>query len=213
MASPNMHDTAPKDDDHAVWIGVVIASEAKQSIATQEGWIASSQRLLAMTKQTMPASEQAYGRHIIVRDSNQLPLYFCLAGGVVGCVAAEIAWCTLGGFLWMPHWRQLRDYGMYIDDNGVAMGVVFVPPVVGLAFLVSTLLSLITVRWIGHPKLVFILLNLVPGMLLTLGEVNGILRGRGWNEPGLEIACLLIGLGWGAALYMLTVRRGGYAEG
>jgi hypothetical protein len=148
-----------------------------------------------------------------LRDSNQLPLYFCLAGGLVGCVASEVAWLTLGGFLWMPHWRQLRDYGMYVDDNGVAMGVFFVPPIMGLAFLMSTLMSLIAVRWIGHPKLVLILLNLVPGLWLSLGGANGILHGRGWNDPGFEIACLLIGLGWGAALYALMVRRSGYING
>jgi hypothetical protein len=102
---------------------------------------------------------------------------------------------------------------MYIDDNGVVMGVLLVPPLAGLAFLISTLMSLITVRWMGHPKLVFILFNLVPGLLLTSAAVNGILQGRGWNEPGFEIACLLIGLGWGAALYALMVRRSGYTVG
>jgi hypothetical protein len=150
---------------------------------------------------------------IAVRDSNQLPLYFCLAGGLVGCVASEVALMTLGSFLWMPYWRQLRDYGMYVDDIGVAMAVYLVPPFAGLAFLISTLMSLITVRWIGHPKLVLILLNLVPGLLLTLVGVNGILHGRGWNDPGFEIACLLIGLGWGAALHALMVRRSGYING
>jgi hypothetical protein len=113
----------------------------------------------------------------------------------------------------MPYWRQLRDYGMHTDDIGEAMGVIVVPPVMGLAFLMSTLMSLVTVRWIGHPKLVFILLNLVPGLLVTSVGVNAILHGRGWSEPGFEIACLLIGLGSGAALYMLMVRRRGYTEG
>ena len=86
-------------------------------------------------------------------------------------------------------------------------------PIMGLAFLVSTLMSLIAVRWIGHPKLVFIMLNLVPGLLVTLVGVNAILHGRGWSEPGFEVACLLIGLGWGAALYALMVRRRGYSVG
>ena len=148
-----------------------------------------------------------------MRDSNQLPLYYCLAGGLVGCAASEVALFALGGLLWMPYWRQLRDYGMHTDDIGEAMGVIVVPPVMGLAFLMSTLMSLVTVRWIGHPKLVFILLNLVPGLLVTSVGVNAILHGRGWSEPGFEIACLLIGLGWGAALYMLMVRRRGYTEG
>jgi hypothetical protein len=156
----------------------------------------------------------AFRRVIIaVRDSTQLPLYFCLAGGLVGCVTSAVAWWMLGTLLWLPHGRLLRDHGMATDDIGAAMGVFVVPPVIGLAFLVSTPMSLITVRWIGHPKLVFILLNLVPGLLVTSLGVNAILHGRGWSEPGFEIACLLIGLGWGAALYMLMVRRRGYTEG
>jgi hypothetical protein len=136
-----------------------------------------------------------------------------LAGGVVGCVTSFIACWILGAFLWMQYWRQLRDHGMDADDIGVAMGVVLVPPIIGVAFLVSTLLSLIAVRWTGHPKLVFILLNLVPGVLVTSLGVNAIVHGRGWGEPGFELACLAIGLGWGAALYALMVRRRGYAAG
>ena len=102
---------------------------------------------------------------------------------------------------------------MGADDNGWAMGVVFVPPIIGVAFLMSTLISLITVRWTGRPKLVLISLNLMPGLWLTLLGVNGVLHGRYWDYPGFEIACLLIGLVWGAALYALTVRRSGYIEG
>jgi hypothetical protein len=150
---------------------------------------------------------------IAVRDANQLPLYFCLAGGLVGCVTSAVAWWTLGAFLWLPYWRQLRDYGMNADDNGVALGMVLVPPVMGVAFLISTLISLITVRWTGHPKLVLIALNLMPGLGLTLLVGNGVLHGRYWENPGFEMACLLIGLGWGAALYALTVRRSGYIQG
>jgi hypothetical protein len=138
-------------------------------------------------------------------------LYFCLAGGLIGCVTSFIAYWVLAAFLWMPYRRQLRDYGMHADDIGDAMGLV--PPIMGLAFLVSTLMSLFAVRWIGHPKLVFILLNLVPGLWVTSVVVDAILHGRGWIEPGFEIACLLIGLGWGAALYALVMRRRGYTEG
>jgi hypothetical protein len=150
---------------------------------------------------------------IVMRDANQLPLYFCLAGGLVGCVTSAVAWWMLGAFLWMPYWRQLRDHGMDADDNGWAIGVAFVPPVIGVAFLLSTLISLITVRWAGHPKLVLVAINSMPGLWLTLNGVNGIFHGRYWDDPGFEIACLLIGLGWGSALYALTVRRSGYIEG
>jgi len=136
-------------------------------------------------------------------------LYLCLAGGLIGGVASEIALFALGGLLWEPYWRQLRDYGMTTDDIGFALGVVFVPPVMGAAFLISTLAALITVRWIGHAKLVLIIMNLVPGLLLTANQVVGILRGRYWDDPGFEVACLLIGLGWGAALHALSLRRSG----
>jgi hypothetical protein len=101
---------------------------------------------------------------------------------------------------------------MNADDNGWAMGVVLVPPIIGVAFLISTLISLITVRWTGRPKLVLILLNLMPGLWLTLLGINGVLHSRYWDNPGFEIACLLIGLGWGAALHALMVRRSGYVE-
>jgi hypothetical protein len=150
---------------------------------------------------------------IAVRDSNQLPLYFCLAGGLVGCATSAVVWWVLGTLLWMPYWRQLRDHGMDADDIGIAIGMLVVPPVMGLTFLVSTLTSLLAVRWIGHPKPVFILLNLVPGLLVVLLGVNAILHGRGWSEPGFELACLAIGLGWGVALYALMIRRSGYTEG
>jgi hypothetical protein len=150
---------------------------------------------------------------IAVKASNQLPLYFCLAGGLVGCVTSFIAIWILATLLWFPYWRQLRDYGMRTDDIGEAIAVIVVPPIMGLAFLVSTLISLIAVRWTGHPKQVFITLNLVPGLLVTSVGTNAILHGRDWSEPGFEIACLLIGLGWGAALNALMVRRRGYTEG
>ena len=103
---------------------------------------------------------------------------------------------------------------MATDDIGAAAGMVVVPPVMGLAFLVSTLISLIAVRSsAAHLKAVFILLNLVPGLLVTSVGVNGIIHGRSWSNPGFETACLLIGLGWGAALYALMIRRRGYTEG
>jgi hypothetical protein len=149
---------------------------------------------------------------VAVRDANQLPLYLCLAGGLVGGLASGIAWLALGFLLWMPYWRQLRDYGMAADDNGWAMGIFFVPPLMGVAFLLSTLMALIIVRWIAHPKPVFIVLNLVPGLWLTVNGLTGILRGRSWDDPGFEVAVLLIGLGWGAALYALARRRSGQIE-
>jgi hypothetical protein len=102
---------------------------------------------------------------------------------------------------------------MDADDNGWAMGIALVPPWIGVMFLISTLISLIAVRWTGHPKLVFILLNLVPGLWWTLGQINGVFHGRYWDWPGFETACLLIGLGWGVALYALTERRTVYVEG
>jgi len=148
-----------------------------------------------------------------MRDANQLPLYYCFAGGLVGCVASAVAWWMLGTFLWMPFGRQLRDHGMVADDIGAAMGMIVVPPIMGLAFLVSTLTSLIVVRWIGNRKSVLILLNVVPGLLITLLGVSAILHGRAWSNPGFEIACGLIGIGWGVALYALKIRRSGYIEG
>ncbi|MDP3075445.1 hypothetical protein [Bradyrhizobium sp.] len=152
-----------------------------------------------------------------LRDANQLPLHLVfaggLAGGLGGGVASGVAWLALGNLLWLPYWRQLRDHGMNADDNGWAMGFIFVPPVMGVAFLISTLVSLLIVRWIAYPKLVLILLNSVPGLLLTLNGTNEIIHGRYWEYPGFEIACLLIGFAWGVALFELMVRRGGYVEG
>jgi hypothetical protein len=136
-----------------------------------------------------------------------------LAGGLVGGVASAVAWWMLGALIWFPYAQQLRDHGMATDDIGAAAGMVVVPPVIGLSFLMSTFVSLKAARSTGHPKLVFILLNLVPGLLVTSVGINGIVHGRSWSNPGFETACLLIGLGWGAALYALMIRRRGYTEG
>jgi hypothetical protein len=101
---------------------------------------------------------------------------------------------------------------MNADDNGWAMGTFFVPPIIGVAFMVSTLTSLIAVRWTGHPKLVLIVLNSIPGLWWTWQSVGGVLHGRYWEYPGFEFTLLLIGLGWGVALYSL-LGRSGYVVG
>jgi hypothetical protein len=150
-------------------------------------------------------------------DSNRLPFYFypigSLLGGLVGFVASAITWWMLGAFWWMPYWRQLRAHGMNADDNGWAMGFALVPPIVGAAFLISTLISLIAVRWVERPKVVLILINLIPGLLIALLGINGLFHGRYWENPGFETACLLIGFGWGACLQLLMARRSACAEG
>jgi hypothetical protein len=138
-------------------------------------------------------------------------LRFCLAGGLLTWFASTVSWYMLGTLVWMPYWRQLRDHGMNADDNGWAMGTVLVPPFVGVAFVVTTLISLIAARRFGHPRLFSIVLNLIPGLFWTWGGVKNVLYGQYWEYPGFEFTLLLIGFGWGAALYSLA-GRSGYVE-
>jgi hypothetical protein len=143
---------------------------------------------------------------------DRLSVYICLAGGVAGGMASAIAWLTLGAFLWMPYRQQLRDHGIMVDDNGWAMGLFFVPPAIGIAFFISSLIGLIAAQWTGHPRLILVVAGLAPGLLLTIDGLIVFARNRYWYNPGFEAACSLIGLGWGTALYAIT-SQGALIEG
>ena len=154
----------------------------------------------------------AGGLVVTIAEIGRIPLYLCLTGGLVGGVASAVTWWALGWFFWMPYLRQLRDRGMYVDDNGWAMGIYFVPLTIAVAFVISTLIAVAVVRSTGHPKLTLVGINLMPGLWLAVRELYGVLRRKRWEYPGFEVACLLIGLGWGVALYALTPQSS-YIEG
>ena len=84
------------------------------------------------------------------------------------------------------------------------MGLFFVPPVIAIAFFISTLVGLIAVQWTIHSKLVLVVAGMAPGLLLIAINFIGFVRRHYWENPGFEVACALIGLGWGTALYTLT---------
>jgi hypothetical protein len=145
----------------------------------------------------------AIGLVVAFAEASRVPLYLLIAGGLVGGVASAVAWFALGGLFWMPNFDLLRNRGMFVDDNGWAMGLFFVPFAIGAAFVISTLIAVVVVRSTGHAQLASIGANLVPGLLLTLHGAIGALRRGSWDYPGFEVATLLIGLGWGAGLYAL----------
>jgi hypothetical protein len=106
---------------------------------------------------------QIWGKH------PRLPLYFCAVGGLFGYVTSLIIWWLFGMLLWLPYQKQLSAFGMDIDDNGWAFGVLFVPPVIGLMFLLSTLASLTALRQsMRDGKMAVVGSNMVPGLLLIL---------------------------------------------
>ena len=144
----------------------------------------------------------AIGLVIVVAEASRVPLYLLIAGGLIGVVSA-VAWFALGGLFWMPNLVLLRNRGVFVDDNGWAMGLFLVPFAVGAAFVISTLIAVVVVRLTGYAQLAAIGANLVPGILLALHGAIGAYRRKSWDYPGFEIATLLIGLGWGAGLYAL----------
>jgi hypothetical protein len=143
------------------------------------------------------------GLVIVFAEAGRVPLYLLIAGGLIGGVASAVAWFALGGLFWMPNLVLLRNRGMFVDDNGWAMGLFFVPLATGAAFVISTLIAVVVARSTGHAQLAAIGANLVPGVLLVLHGAFGAFRRKSWDYPGFEVATLLIGLGWGAGLHAL----------
>src|SRR5258705_4468049 len=134
----------------------------------------------------------------------KITLYFCVAGGLFGYVTSLIIWWLFGMLLWLPYRKQLSASGMDIDDNGWAFGVLFVPPVIGLLFLLSTLASLIALRQsMRDRKLAVVGSNTVPGLLLMLLAIGS----ASWGYLGFDIVMLLMGLCWGLVLYRIAIRR------
>jgi hypothetical protein len=133
-----------------------------------------------------------------------IPLYFCMVGGLFGYVTSLIIWWLFGMLLWLPYQKQLNAFGMDVHDVGWAFGVYFIPPIIGLMFLLSTLASLIALRQSTRDrKMVVVGSNMVPGLLLLLLALGS----ASWGYLVFDIAMLLMGLCWGFILYRIAIRR------
>ena len=134
----------------------------------------------------------------------KMPLYFCLVGGLFGYVTSLAIWWLFGVLLWLPYEERLMAFGMAVDGEGWAFGVLLFPPVIGLMFLLSTLASLIALHQsIRDRKMAVLWSNMAPGLLLTLLAIGT----ASWGFLGFDIGMLLMGLCWGLALYQIAMRH------
>lgn len=141
-----------------------------------------------------------------------LSLWVCLAGGLFGAAMSAVAWLLLGRHFWMPNLSRLGARRMTADDNGWAMGLMFVPPVVGLMFVVSTFVSLIMVQYawgFAHSGLVLLGLNVAPSLVQIFLCAKAFRRSGYWEYPGFEIALVLIGIAWGSILNAIVLNGAG----
>jgi hypothetical protein len=154
--------------------------------------------LLATSAILIALGYQIWGKH------PKISLYFCVIGGLLGYVTSLVTWWLFGMLLWLPYQQQLRNFDMGVDDNGWALGVFLVPPVIGLTFLLSTLASLIVLRQsMRDRKMAVVWSNMTPGILLTLLSIGT----AGWGFLGFDVGMLLVGLCWGVVLYRIAVRH------
>jgi hypothetical protein len=133
----------------------------------------------------------------------KMPLYFCVVGGLFGYLTSVAIW-RLFVLLWMPYQKQLNAFGMGMDTEGWAFGELFVPPIIGLLFLWSTLASVMALRQpMRNRKIAVIGSNMVPGLLLISTAT--------WNGSlallGFSVVVVLTGLCWGLVLYRIAIRR------
>jgi hypothetical protein len=140
---------------------------------------------------------QIWGKH------QKMPLYFCVVGGLFGYVTSLVVW-QLFVLLWIPYQKQLGAFGLAMDVEGWGFGELFVPPVIGLLFLWSTLASLVALcQPMRNRKIAVIGSNIVPGLLLILlAAWQGSLAFLGFST-----VMLLTGLCWGLVLYRIAIRH------
>ena len=133
----------------------------------------------------------------------KMPWYFCLIGGLFGSVTSLAFWRLFGMVFWLPYPTR-QSFGIGLDAEGWGFGEFFVPPIVGVLFLLSTLASMLALRQpMRYRKMAVVGSNMVPGLLL-------ILRGIGSSSLdylGFSIVMLLTGLCWGLILYRIAIRR------
>jgi hypothetical protein len=129
----------------------------------------------------------------------KMPWYFCLVGCLFGYVTSLAFWWFLGMLVWLPYQTRQR-FGIGLDAEGWGFGELFIPSIVGILFLFSTLASVLALRRrMRYRKIAVVGSNVMPGLLLFLsGSLSFIYLGFGM---------LLAGLCWGLVLYRIAVRR------
>jgi hypothetical protein len=136
-------------------------------------------------------------------------VWFSLLGATCGAFATAVIWFLLATLLWLPNWRVLRAYGMYVHDVEATYLVAFGWPVTGALFFVATLLSLLSMTFIkgrgGRVAVYF--LNALPAvvvlLLLNPHLPSGVMGGS-WHYPLAETAVLAIGLCWSFLLQKIA---------
>ncbi len=121
-------------------------------------------------------------------------------GGILGCGATYLLWILLGTVLWFPYWAALRKLGMYTHDVEMTYLIPLGPPVVGLMFLLTSLMALVVMRVFRHARASLIaarVLQFVPGLATFVLLNSAMPRDRIWHYPLAEISVLLIGALWG----------------
>ncbi|MBB1093196.1 hypothetical protein HUU61_18140 [Rhodopseudomonas palustris] len=123
-----------------------------------------------------------------------------LIGGVLGYAASWISLALLGVFAWGPNWQQLNALGFMFHDVSYTYTFFFIPPIFAFSFLITTLTSVWVLRQSrsSHLRAFSIGLNLLPG-LMSIALTR--------EYPGLEIALLTVGIGWGSFLHWAVLRR------
>jgi hypothetical protein len=123
-----------------------------------------------------------------------------LIGGVLGYAASWISLALLGVFVWGPNWQHLNALGFKFHHANYTYAFLFDPPIFAFAFLITTLASVLVLRQSrsSHLRAISIGLNLLPG-LMSIAQTR--------EYPGLEIALLAIGIGWGFFLHWAVLRR------
>lgn len=131
-----------------------------------------------------------------------------LVGAVAAAIVTFVGWYLLAAWLWLPHWRELATWRMYVHDVEATYLVAFSAPFVGALFFGSTLLSVAAIqRTANKPGLVY-LINSLPGIVVFLRLNPHILSnaaiGGGWRYPFAECVVLAFGLCWSLALQRLA---------
>jgi hypothetical protein len=133
----------------------------------------------------------------------KMPWYFCLVGGLFGYVTSLVFWWFFGMLVWLPYQTRQR-FGIDLDAEGWGLGEIFVPLVVGVLFLLSTLASVLALRQpMRYRKIAVVGSNMVPALLLILPVIGS----SSLSYLGFVMLMLLTGLCWGLLLYGIAIRR------
>jgi hypothetical protein len=119
--------------------------------------------------------------------------------GFLGMLGTYLLWFLLFFTFWNPYWRELRDWGMYTHDIEGGYLIIFGPPIVGICFLLASVVAL-SVAWIlpGVIKRsrVARLLLLIPSLVvfIVLNFESFRTPTFVWRFPLAELSVLMVGI-------------------